>query len=602
MKARLHTAGLLLGLAAAAWSHAAAPTQPGARVDRLRADVARLAADDWQGRRAGSKGADRASSWLADEFRRIGLRPGAADGSFFQTFSFIDGVVLGAQNRLSTESGRFEPGADFRPLAFSAAGTFVGEAAFAGYGIVAKDEGYDDYAGLDLTGRVVLVLRYGPGGDDPHSKWAAFTPLRTKVANARERGAAAVLIVTGPATPNARDELVPLRADASLVDAGIPAFSVRRVVADAICASSGTDLAALQKALDESGKPAPRPLTARVAGRADLTPRRASTRNVVGVAGTAAPGGETVVVGAHYDHLGLGQSHSLDPAPYGKLHHGADDNASGVAALVELARALASRAAGLRRSVHFVAFGAEELGVLGSSHFVKDPPLPLERVAAMVNMDMIGRLRESKLDVHGVGSSPVWKPLLEAANRDAGLTLTFKEGGYGPSDHSPFYAAGRPVLFVFTGTHSDYHRPSDTAARIDAAGIARVLQLVEPIVTALAESREPVAFTRVAAEQETSGSASRGFRVYVGGVPDYSHEGPGVRFSGVSPGSPAEQAGVRAGDVLVRFASHEIRDIYDYTRVLGEQKPGDRVEAVVRRDGAEVALTLTLAARPSAAR
>jgi hypothetical protein len=589
-------AAVLIGLGAAVVADAPRAD----RVERLRGDVARLAADEWQGRRAGSEGADRAASWLAGEFRRAGLKPGAADGTFFQGFTFIDGVVLGPQNRLAAGGARFAAGEDHRPLAFSAAGSFDAEAAFAGYGIVAKDEGYDDYAGIDVAGRVVLLLRYGPGGDDPHSKWAAFTPLRLKVATARERGAAAVLVVSGPLTANARDELVPLQADASLVDAGVPAFSVRRGVAEALFAGSGTDLAAAQKALDESGRPAPRPLGVRVAGMADLTPRRASTRNVVGVAGPAAS--ESIVVGAHYDHLGLGASGSLDPAASGKIHHGADDNASGVAALVELARALAPRASGLRRSVHFVAFGAEELGTLGSSHFVKEPPLPLERVAAMVNLDMIGRLREAGLDVHGVGTSPVWKPLIEAANRGAGLKLNLKEGGYGPSDHTPFYAAGRPVMFVFTGAHPDYHRPSDTADRVDAAGIARVLQIVEPVLTALAESSEPVPFTRVAAEKEASGSASRGFRVYVGGVPDYSHQGPGVGFSGVSPGSPAEQAGIQAGDVLVRFASREIRDIYDYTRILGEHKPGDRVEAVVRRGAGEVTLTLTLAARASATR
>jgi membrane-associated protease RseP (regulator of RpoE activity) len=233
---------------------------------------------------------------------------------------------------------------------------------------------------------------------------------------------------------------------------------------------------------------------------------------------------------------------------------------------------------------------------------VKEPPLPLERVAAMVNMDMIGRLRDAGLDVHGVGTSPVWKPLVETANRGAGLKLNFKEGGYGPSDQTPFYAAGRPVLFVFTGAHPDYHRPSDTAERVDAAGIARVLQIVEPVVTALAESADSVTFTRVAAEKETSATPARGFRVFVGGVPDYSHEGPGVRFSGVSPGSPAELAGVRAGDVLVRFDTREVRDIYDYTRLLGERKPGDRVDAVLRRGSGEVTLTITLGSRPGASR
>lgn len=600
MGAARRRALIVVGLAFAG----SAASARSSREDRLKADVARLAAGEWQGRRAGTEGADLSASWIAAEFHSAGLRPGAADGTYFQSFSFIDGVTLGPENRLAlAPGGDFEPGDDFRPLAFSSPGVFEGCAAFAGYGIVVKGEGYDDYAGLDVRDRVVLILRYGPGGDDPHSKWAAFTPLRLKVMTARERGARAVFVVSGPLTPGVKDELVPLRADASLADAGIPAFSVRRAVADALFAGSGTSLTAAQKALDDSGRPAAIALPGvRVAGRADVTPTRSTTRNVIGALAARGTSLEAVVVGAHYDHLGLGQSGSMDPAPDGKIHHGADDNASGVAALLELARMLAPRADTLTRSVLFVAFGAEELGTLGSSHFVKEPPLPLERIAAMINMDMVGRLRGDKLDVHGMGTSPVWKAVVEEANRAARLQLNLKEGGYGPSDHSPFYAAGKPVFFVFTGVHADYHKPSDTAERVDVAGIARVLSLVEPVTVAIATAREPIAFTRVAADKENAGSAVRGFRVWVGGVPDYSREGPGVGFSGVSPGSPAEHAGLQAGDVLVRFGPREIRNVYDYTYALGEYKPGDRVEATVRRGGQDVTLILTLSSRPSATR
>jgi hypothetical protein len=313
-------------------------------------------------------------------------------------------------------------------------------------------------------------------------------------------------------------------------------------------------------------------------------------------------GFEAVVVGAHYDHLGLGATGSLDPKPEGKIHHGADDNASGTAALLALARAIAPRRSELARSVYFVAFGAEELGTLGSSHFVKAPPIPLERIAAMVNMDMVGRLREDALEVHGVGTSPVWKALLEEANRAAGLKLKTVDGGYGPSDHNPFYAAGRPVLFAFTGSHSDYHKPSDTAEKVDAAGIARVVGLIEPVVLGLARSAEAVPFVRVAAEEPPpSASASRGLRAWVGAVPDYSEQAPGVRFSGVQPGSPAERAGIQAGDLLVRFADKEIRNIYDYTYALSPLKPGERVSALVRRGDVEVPLEITLGTRPGEA-
>jgi hypothetical protein len=604
MPSRARRAALPLPLALALLATASASASPPSVAERIRADVARLAGAEWQGRRAGTPGAEQAGEWIAAEMRGIGLAPGMPDGSFFQPFSFIDGVVLGPGTRLAvsrgTEEREFRPGEDFRPLAFSSAGTVAGDVVFAGYGIVAKDLGRDDYQGLDVKDRVVLLLRYGPDGQDLRSRWAAFMPLRFKVSTARDRGARAVLIVTGPRTADAKDELVPLRSDASLTDSGIPAFTVTRAVAETLFAGSGTTLDAAHQKADAEGAGAATALAvARLEMVADVAPKRAGTRNVVGR--LDAPGAtEAIVIGAHYDHLGLGMAASLDPSPDGKLHHGADDNASGVAGLLELARRLAVRRAELRRSILFVAFGAEELGTLGSSHFVKNVPPP-SRVAAMVNLDMIGRLRGDAIEVHGVGSSPVWKTLVQRSARAAGLEAKTHDGGYGPSDHSPFYAAGTPVLFLFTGNHPDYHRPSDTAEKVDAAGIARVVDFVLPVIADVASASAPVAFTRVAAEKEQP-SASRGFRVWVGGIPDYSGQGAGVTFTGVSPGSPAEQAGVRAGDVLVRFGAKEIRNIYDYTYALGEHRPGDRVTAVVERDGREVSLELTLQARPSASR
>jgi len=563
-----------------------------------------LAGDEWQGRRAGTEGADSAAEWIAESFRAVGLDPAGEGRSFFQPFTFIDGVTLGPGNRLATgpASRTWTPGVDFRPLAFSAAGSASGDVVFAGYGIASKDLGYDDYEGVDVKGRVALVLRYGPEGDDPQSRWAAFTALRFKAATARDKGAAALLVVTGPRTKDAKDELVPLRADASLVDAGLPAFSVTRAVAESL----GADLDALQGRVDGGGKPAPVALAkGRVELRADVSPRRSTTRNVLGlVRGRDATAG-VIVVGAHYDHLGLGMSGSLDPAPEGKIHHGADDNASGVAGLLELARRLASRPGGLDRGVAFVAFGAEEEGALGSSHFVKSPTLPAESIAAMLNLDMIGRLRDDTLDVHGVGTSPVFAPLLQEAGRAAGLKLKLRDGGYGPSDHNAFYAAGKPVLFFFTGPHADYHRPSDTADKIDVPSIARIVSLAEAVVADLAQSSRVVAFTRVPADKEMSpagGSASGGLRVWVGGIPDYSEEVAGVKLSGITPGSPAEKAGLQAGDVIVKFGDKEIRNIYDYTYALRDRKPAERVSLVVKRGAADLTLDLILGARPAGPR
>jgi aminopeptidase YwaD len=595
----MKTPALLL-LAAALQSAPAAPTHPGAA--QIQADVARLAGPDWQGRGAGTPGADAAAAWLAEQFKGASLQPLGDNGSYLQGFDFVNGVTLGPGNRLRFESTppvTWRMDDDFRPLAFSSAGTVSGPVVFAGYGIVTRDRKYDDYGGLDVKDKVVLLLRYGPGGNDPHSKWAAFTALRLKVSTARDRGARAVLIATGPRPDKEKDELVSLRGDASFADAGIPALTVRRAVAEGLFTGSGTTLEAAQRKIDEGGKPAPLDLVARVDLVADVTPRRARTANVLGLLPGTEKDAEVVVVGAHYDHLGLGTISSLDPAPEGKVHPGADDNASGVSALLELARRLKGRPQ--RRSILFAAFGAEEAGTLGSSHFVKAPPLPLEKVAAMLNMDMVGRLREDTLDVQGTGTSPLWPRLLDEASAPLRLKVKRQEGGYGPSDHSPFYGAGKPVLFFFTGAHSDYHRPSDTADRVDAQGIARVASLVEAVLTRVAGAPGAVPFTQVAAEKEDKAPA-RGFRVWVGGIPDYSFEGPGVRFTGVSAGSPAEKAGMKGGDVLLRFDGKEIRNVYDYTYALGDREPGDRVPIVVKRETGEVTLDVLLGARPNAGR
>jgi hypothetical protein len=596
--------GLVLGLLASPFPRPLSAESPETAPEaRLARDIRRLSAPDWQGRRAGTEGADRAAEWIAQQMKAAGLQPGAPDGTFFQYFSFIDGVVLGPGNALAvTGPGprRDFPVGDFRPLAFSAPGTAIGEVVFAGYGISSRDLAYDDYEGLEVRDKIVLVLRYSPDGDAPQSRWAPFMALRYKAQTARDKGARALLVVTGPNTAHASDDLVPLRADAALADAGIPAFSARRQVGEELLQRAGESLEAAQKRIDDAKKPASKVLAGVKAELvADVSPKRSTTRNVIGVRPGRGP--EAVLVGAHYDHLGLGPFGSLDPEPDGKVHHGADDNASGVAGLLELARRLVA-AGPSARSFVFAAFGAEELGTLGSSHFVKNPAPGLDRIVAMANLDMVGRLRDETLDVHGVGTSPAWRALVEEASRETGLKLRMHEGGYGPSDHAPFYAAGLPVFFVFTGAHEDYHRPTDTADRVNALGLVRIVDLVEGVVRAAAEAPQRLAFVRVPADKEEQAVGARGFRVWVGGIPDYSQQDPGVRFSGVSPGSPAEKAGLRGGDVLVRFAEKEIRNIYDYTYALGERTPGEVVTLLVRREGKELPLEVTLGSRPAATR
>lgn len=610
---RLDAAALTLLLAAAPLSVAAQPqaTSPpaSAAAERIQADVSYLASPALKGRRAGTPEADLAADWVAAQFKAIGLSPAGANGTWFQTFSFIDGVDLGPKNALATEAvgarKSWAVSADFRPLAFSSPGTLDGEVVFAGYGISAKDLSWDDYAGLDVKGKVVLVLRYSPDGDDEKSPFSPYAVLRFKASLAREKGAKAVLVATGPLTKDVADELVAMRTDAAFADAGIVALSVKRPVAEALFAGSGKSLEAAQKAIDDAKKPVSFALlAAKVSLVSDVTPRRVTTRNVIGR--LTNPDGlkkeQILIVGAHYDHLGTGGSTSLDASGKAQIHYGADDNASGVGALLELARLFTARQASLQRSMLFISFGAEEEGTLGSLHFTKGPTVPLADVVAMVNLDMVGRLRDDKLDLHGIGTSPAWKPLIDKANEEAKLKLSFHPGGFGPSDHSPFYAAKMPVLFAFTGAHADYHKPSDTPDKINAEGIARIDAFLVPVLAGVLNAPERIAFTPV--KDETPPRAGRSFRVWVGGIPDFSEEKAGVRFSGVTAGSPAEKAGLQAGDLLVRFGDKEIRNIYDYTYALQGRKPGEKVILVVQRteEGKTVdkPVEVTLGSRPDA--
>lgn len=588
----------------------AAPASLDPEAARILADVKALSSEKYHGRRAGTADADAAAAYVVDAFRKIGLLPGGTAGSYLQSFEFVDGVDLGPGNALQTATApvgrRWASGTDFRPLAFSNAGNVASDVVFAGYGIASKDLGYDDYAGLDVKGKVVLVLRYGPDGDDQDSRFYPYTALRRKTATAKDKGAAALLVVTGPLSKQGTDELVALRTDSSFANAGIVAFTVRRAVADALFVESKTSLEAAQKAIDETKKPLPVALKSRVELTADVKARHAKTANVLGLLPGSDPSlnTEALVIGAHYDHLGLGGSSSLEGAS--AIHPGADDNASGVAAVLELARTLAPLRGTLKRSVLFIAFGAEEEGTLGSLHYVKEPTLAVVKIVAMLNLDMVGRLREDTVEVHGAGTSPAWKPLLTSANAETKLVLKLREGGYGPSDHSSFYAAGKPVLFFFTGTHADYHRASDTADKLNAPGEERIVRLVANVAQGILGAAARPELTVVANEPKVQDSPSGALRAWVGTIPDYSEEKGGLKLSGVSPGSPAEKVGLKRGDVIVKLGDKEISSIYDYMYALQERKPGEHVTLVVNRpeNGATKSMTieLTLGTRPGGSR
>jgi hypothetical protein len=558
-----------------------------------------LASDSLEGRRSGEPGCAKAANYIESEFKRIGLSPGGVNGSFRQSFDVVAASELGEKNYLKVDGQELPIREKWMPLSYTQTGEVKGKLVFAGFGITATDFGYDDYANLDVKGNIVLVMKFGPEGEDPQNRYNRYFALRYKAMNAREHGAMGVLVVATEDTFK-YDAVSRLRHDWAPGDAGILVAGMDLAAANSIVEKGGKG--ALDKiaiGIAHSSKPNSFELPVEAEFATSVKKRLTKTDNIIGLlpAGDPKEGSEVVVIGAHYDHLGKGGPESLSPKEEGEIHHGADDNASGTAGLLELAEAFAAQKNFLKRTLCFIAFSGEEEGTLGSSYFTKNPTIPFDKIAAMVNMDMIGRMKDSTIIVQGAGTSPIWKELVGEANGGIGLKVKFTDDGYGPSDHSPFYAKEKPVLFFFSGTHADYHKPSDTWDKINADGEKLVLQLAYRTVDRIQGLDAPPAYVRTKGDSTRMGGGSGELRAYLGTIPDYSEELVGVKLSGVREGSPAEKAGIKGGDVIVRFGPKEIRNIYDYTYALGAHKPGETVAIGLMRDGKPLTVSVLLERR-----
>ncbi len=606
----------ILSLAAAQAPRSSSPAAdavPAISPERLQQHINFLASPALKGRGTGTPELNRAAQYIAKEFHKAGLQPGAGK-SYFQKFRVTVGAELGRQNHASFSGANghnagqppaLRPGEDYIPLNFSEAGEASVPVVFAGYGITAPEYHYDDYANLDVKDKAVIVLRHEPQEDDPKSVFEGreLTPhaqIVNKAINARNHGARVMILVNDPVPhPSEEDALVKFGTLTGPESAGLLLIQAKeKVVEDLLKASGGKSLAELQKGMDEKLEPNSFPLRdTALALRVDVRRITAATQNVVGIlrGRDSKLAEEAVLIGAHYDHLGLGQHNSLAPSQAGQIHPGADDNASGTAAVLELAAALAARQRDLHRSIVFIAFTGEELGLLGSAYYTKNPLWPLERTAAMLNLDMVGRLRNGKIYVGGVGTSPAFKQVLEQANR-MGLQLAYSESGYGSSDHTSFYVKNIPVLFFFSGLHSDYHKPSDTADKIQAGEEARVVDLALRAAMTLAALDPRPQFVRVA-EPPPMGGGGGGYGAYFGSIPDMGEEVKGVKFADVRDGSPAAKAGLKAGDILIEFAGAEIKNLYDFSYALRSQKPGEVVRVVVLRGAERVTADVKLEQR-----
>ncbi|MDE0015028.1 MAG: M28 family peptidase [Candidatus Poribacteria bacterium] len=592
---------------------------PGLTGIGIRHHIEILASDELEGRMTGSKGAELAAKHIAAQFAHLNLNPIGDEATYFQEFEFTAGRrIIAEENRFhitrqmhgAEQVMEFSVERDFQPLSFSRNGIVEGEVVFVGYGLTVPGElgeGYDAYAGLDVKDKIVVALRYVPEDVEPERRQELnrYAGLRYKAMQAREQGAKAFLVVAGPNSPNA-GKLIPLDFDSSLADSGIVAASISDTVANALFALSGKNLKDVQSGLDVENPhflgqfPLPG-VTVKIVVSVEKVKK--TDQNVVALLPPPELTDDTeyVIVGAHYDHIGYGEIGSLaGKGEEGQIHNGADDNASGTAVVLDLARTLSEayqkQPENFHRGIIFALWSGEELGLIGSTHFVNDPIIPLKKVAAYVNFDMVGRLRENKLILQGVGSSAVWTKLIEKRNIPIGFNLTLQEDPYLPTDVTAFYPKEVPVLSFFTGGHEDYNRPTDDAERLNYTGIERIARLAHGIVSDLVSADERPAYVRVERSQSEEGSRDT-LRAYLGTIPDYTTEGTGVKLSGVRAGGPADKAGLEGGDVIVEFGGQEITNIYDYTYALDAVKIGEPVEVVVLREGKRVKLTVTPEAR-----
>ena len=609
-------------------------------IESFKAHIEFLASDRLEGRLTGSQGIHEAAEYLADRLLEAGLKPLAREGvsrknssgtannereetqrrmeAFFQNFEFNAGVRISDSgnaltvhnlNVITNQTVTFDVDEDFRPLSFTANSQIESEVVFAGYGLSMPGgvgKGYDSYSGLNVSNKTVLVLRYTPEavGQKRKQELNRYSNPRYKALIARNHGAKAILLVTGPNSPNA-GSLANLSIDGDLSGSEIVAVSISAKVAESILRPSGKSLKALQSQLDienphaDPGFEVP-DLKIRIATSVERIKKE--DRNILAILPPGNPSSNStyVLVGAHYDHLGHGQMSTLATKDEeGEIHNGADDNASGTAMVLELAKSLArdreNNPSSFQHGIIFALWSGEELGLLGSSHFAENSPVDLSNIVAYLNFDMVGRLRENKLNLQGVGSSSLWHRLMEKHNISAGFNLGVQTDPYLPTDVTSLYPKGIPVLNFFTGSHADYHRPTDDPDTLNYEGLTRIAKFSHRIIRDLARSSDRPDYVKV--ERSDQGGSRDNLRVFLGTIPDYATEVKGVKISGVRAGGPAEKGGLRGMDVIIKFGGQEISNIYDYTYALDAARIGKPIEIVVMRDGKQILLTVVPEAR-----
>jgi Tol biopolymer transport system component/Zn-dependent M28 family amino/carboxypeptidase len=583
----------------------------------MRAQVEHLASDDLEGRYTASPGIKKAADYIINQLEALGLEPAGKSKSYRNPMSFKFGVdIIKEKNELvitgkDGKETRFEVGKDFNPLSFTVNNTVDSEVVFGGYGLAVAGklgEGYDSYNGLDSTNKVVLVLRYVPEKVEEKRKQKLMrsAALQYKATVAGRHGAKGIIIVGGPNSKNS-NKLIPVNLDRSAASSGVVAVSGNHRLANAIFAAAGKgDIQSVQDELDKENphKAFSYPLDGvkiRVTTAVKKVERH--DHNVIAVLppGVKTDKPEYVMIGAHYDHLGYNDG-SLQPkgGNPGRIHNGADDNTSGTVTLLELAAWLTEQRKKnpekFKRGVIFCWWTGEEIGLLGSAQYAKNPLIPFKQVTAYINMDMVGRMKKNQLIMQGIGSSSIWKKLIEKRNVAAGFSLKLQNDPYQPTDITSIYPKGVPSICLFTGLHKDYHKPTDDPDTLNYEDMQRLGQFAGNLTLDLVGDMKRPDYIKV--ERGNRGGGTRNeMKAYTGVIPDYASEEKGLLINDVRAGGPADKAGIKGGDIVVQFGAKKINNIYDYTEALNDIKIGKAVKVIVMRKKKKVELTITPEAR-----
>lgn len=567
-------------------------TSPAITAEDIQSHVTFLASDDLKGRYPGTPGSHAASEYIRDQFRAAGLKLLNEDG--FQNFEVVVSVSGGPKNSMAVNGKQAVAGTDFTPFSFSKNATVESTVVFAGYGFEINQDSlvWNDYEGIDVTGKWVMILRGDPEYDKQESRFVLFADDRDKVLIARDNGAAGVIFVSGKKF-DAGDELAPMYFDKTQSTAGLPVFHVKRALADEILATAAVIIDSLESILTSGMAPHSLAVNSTVSATSEVLQEKVMARNVVGILEGGDPMLNTsfVVIGGHYDHLGMGGhgsgSRFMDSLA---VHNGADDNASGVAGVMELASYLASIEPKPGRSIIFIAFDAEELGLLGSKYYTSHPYMNIRDVVAMLNFDMIGRMKDDNpaVMIGGTGTSTESEGLLRSLDTGS-VHLNFSPEGFGPSDHAAFYAENIPVFFFSSGAHEDYHTPDDDWDRLNYKGEKELLDIAGQLVIKIADRDLPLTFQEAGPKEQT-GRAGYRFKVTLGIMPDFtSTVESGLGVGGVKKDGPAFKGGMLKGDVITAIDGKQINDIYDYMNRLKKLQPGQRISVdIMRGDKKEI--------------